>query len=362
MRASHDTTPFFTLVMPTYGVERYIADAVADVLCQTFRDFELVVVDDCTPDRSIEVVRAVAGDDPRVRIVSHEQNRGLSAARNTGIDNARGSWVIFPDPDDRYDERFLEFLHARLAGGDVDMAVVGHVQEYFDDKGTFLYAETLAPAFGTFASPQEMGPMALRLERETHLGYAWNKAYRLDLIREAGLYFEEGIPLIEDIVFNVAYLKHARAFATLPCAPYRYAKRLGANLTNEYVARYYELHRRRICEMRDLLEGWGCLDAEAKSTLGALFGRYIISALERNSAQAAHMTDNDRRAWLESVFADELFDELVMVAKAHDSKLLSVCLELLRTRNVMALIALGKAVHVVRSRSTVLYSKAKAGR
>lgn len=362
MDGSRDTAPFFTLVMPTYGVERYIADAVADVLCQTFGDFELIVVDDCTPDRSIEVVRAVAGDDPRVRIVSHQANRGLSAARNTGIEAARGTWLTFPDPDDRYDERFLELLHARLVDDNVDMAIVGHVQEYFDANGAFLYNDELLPVVGTFEEPATMGPAALELECQTHLGYAWNKAYRASIVKEAGLHFEEGIPLIEDIVFNVAYLKHVRAFTTLPCAPYRYAKRLAGNLTNEFVPRYFELHRRRIQEVRDLLDGWECLDEQAKSTLGALYGRYIISALERNCDTHASLDADQRRAWIEGVYADELFCELIPYAKARDSRVLAVCLDLLRARNTSALLALGSFVHVVRSRSTVLYSKAKAGR
>lgn len=90
--------PAVSVVMPVYGVERYIGAAVRSVLAQTMPRFELIVVDDCTPDNSIAVVRSF--DDPRIRIVRHARNQGLAAARNTGIAQARGPFVALLDSDD----------------------------------------------------------------------------------------------------------------------------------------------------------------------------------------------------------------------------------------------------------------------
>jgi hypothetical protein len=90
--------PRVSVVMPVYRVERYVGASVRSVLQQSWRDFELVVVDDASPDRSIDIVRAF--DDPRIRIVRHERNLGLSAARNTGLDAARADCVALLDSDD----------------------------------------------------------------------------------------------------------------------------------------------------------------------------------------------------------------------------------------------------------------------
>jgi glycosyltransferase involved in cell wall biosynthesis len=354
-------SPLFSIVMPTYGVERYIADAIADILTQTFRDFELIIVDDCTPDRSIEVAQAVAGDDPRVRIVHHEVNRGLSAARNTGIDEARGLWVLFPDPDDRYEPSMLECVYAALKQP-TDLVVFGHVQEYYGADGSFLYDNTIPMPETICEQGSDLAHLALELEQLTHLGYAWNKAYRLEQIRTSDLFFEDNVPLIEDILFNVAYLRTVNTVTTIPDVLYRYAKRLGTNLTNDFVPGYYELHRRRISEIRDFVEERGALDEEAKALLGALYARFILSSIEQNTNRKSGMNHKDRIAWLERLFQEPLFNELVTCAHAQDSTSLALCIRLLNARNITSLLALGQIIHVVRTRSTTLYTKVKSHR
>jgi glycosyltransferase involved in cell wall biosynthesis len=106
--------------MPVFGVERYVADAVRSVLAQTMSDLELVVVDDCTPDRSIDIVRGF--DDPRIRIVRHGRNQGLAAARNTGIAQARGAFVALLDSDDIAPPRRLAL---QLAAFEREPALIG---------------------------------------------------------------------------------------------------------------------------------------------------------------------------------------------------------------------------------------------
>lgn len=90
--------PTVSVVMPVYGAERYIGDAVRSILQQTMSQFELIVVDDCTADRSIAIAQSF--DDPRLRVIHHGSNRGLSEARNTGIRGARGRLIALLDADD----------------------------------------------------------------------------------------------------------------------------------------------------------------------------------------------------------------------------------------------------------------------
>ena len=99
--AQSSTAPFFSVVLPAYGSEPYLAAALGDLQDQLFTDWEAIVVNDCSPDGSLAIAQQFAAADARIRVVSHEVNRGLSAARNTGLAAARGRYVWFPDPDDR---------------------------------------------------------------------------------------------------------------------------------------------------------------------------------------------------------------------------------------------------------------------
>ena len=362
MAGQETKRPLFSIVMPVFGVEQYIADSIADMLTQTFADFELIVVDDCSPDRSIAIIEDLAGNDGRVSVVHHEHNSGVSQARNTGIRHARGPWILFLDPDDRYDANLLELAHAAIEETPADLIIYGHTQEYYDPANKHLYDNVMGLSAGHFEQGPELAREALELERQTHLGYPWNKVYRLDIIHSAQLAFEDDVPLIEDILFNIAYLKHCESVTTIPARPYHYAKRLKSNLTNEFVPNYFDMHKRRIKELRDFVDEQGALDEEACSILGALYARFILSSIEQNTNPKAHMTIAQQKAWLEKLFDDELFIELVPHARALDSKVLELCLQVLNSHNIPALLAIGNAIHVVRYHGRTFYAKVKSGR
>ncbi len=106
--SSESHTPLLSVIMPVYNVENYIREAIDSVLTQSFKDFELLIVDDESPDQSIAQVEA-SYDDPRITII-RQKNRGLAGARNTGIRHARGRYVAFLDSDDFWQKNKLE-LH-----------------------------------------------------------------------------------------------------------------------------------------------------------------------------------------------------------------------------------------------------------
>ena len=354
--------PLFSLVMPVYGVEQYIADSIADILTQTFTDFELIVVDDCSPDRSIAIVEDLAIHDDRVVIVRHEQNLGVSQARNTGIRHASGTWVLFPDPDDRYETDMLKLVRDTIEAQPTDLIIYGHTQEYYDSENEHLYDNPIELANHRYKRGIDLAKGALELELQTHLGYPWNKAYRAEIIHVNNLAFEDDVPLIEDILFNISYLRHCESVTTVSDSPYHYAKRLKSNLTAEFVPNYFDMHRRRIGKLRDYMEDEGALDDEAISTLGALYARFILSSIEQNTNPQAHMTGAQQKEWLEKLFEDELFVELVPHSHARGSKVLELCLKILNSHNIPALLALGNAIHLVRYHGTTLYAKVKSGR
>ena len=354
--------PTFSLVMPVYGVEQYIADSIADVLTQSFGDFELIVVDDCSPDRSVSIAKDLTIGDNRATIVRHEQNRGVSQARNTGIRHAKSAWILFLDPDDRYDTNMLKLVRDAIETQQTDLVIYGHTQEYYDSENRHLYNNPIELDDRHYIRGVELAKGALELELQTHLGYPWNKAYRTDIIRAFDLVFKDNVPLIEDILFNIAYLRHCKSVTTVSGSPYHYAKRLKSNLTAEFVPNYFDMHRQRISELRNYMEDEGALDDEAKSTLGALYARFILSSIEQNTSSRARMTIARQKAWLEKLFEDPLFIELVPNAHARDSKILGLCLSILNKRNIPALLVLGNAIHLVRIHGTTLYTKVKSGR
>jgi len=98
--------PRVSVVIPVYGVEQFVEAAVRSVLKQSFDDFEVIIVNDKSPDRSLEICESI--EDPRIRIVTHQENRGLAGARNTGIRLAKGQYIGLLDSDDLWEKGKLQ--------------------------------------------------------------------------------------------------------------------------------------------------------------------------------------------------------------------------------------------------------------
>ena len=126
-----------SILVPVYGVEKYMERCTVSLMEQTYRELEYVFVDDCSPDGSVEVLRKVVARYPEragmVRIVRHERNQGLAAARNTALENASGKYVMHVDSDDYIDVRTVEKAMERMRAEDADVVIFG-MTHVFTDK------------------------------------------------------------------------------------------------------------------------------------------------------------------------------------------------------------------------------------
>jgi len=100
MKKKLNRAPLVSVVMPIYGVEKFVAEAIESVLAQTYKNFEFLIVDDVSPDNSRKICESYS--DERIRIITHTKNRGLAGARNSGIRQAKGEYIAFLDSDDKW--------------------------------------------------------------------------------------------------------------------------------------------------------------------------------------------------------------------------------------------------------------------
>ena len=356
----NDRRPLFSIAIPAYNAERTIADTIASVQAQTIEDWELIVVDDGSADSTAAIVEKAGRNDARIRLARQERNYGAGTARNRGIDEARGLYLWIPDADDTFDADLLERCARALAENPAAITLFGVAETYLDDEGNVTREHAMTFDEARCADVESLRKLALPLERCALYGYSSNKVYDLDFLRTTGARFENE-PLCEDFFFNVKVFQNAPSLNVLSGAPYHYGKRAEGSLTRAFVPDYYQIHRRRIQEMRDQLEGWGMLDDEAKAILGGLFARYILSEAEHVHDKRSGMDARTRQKWIEGVFTDPLFDELVSGAEADDA-LLKACLIPFKRKQAEAVLALGAAVHFVRDHAEVAYSIARQGR
>lgn len=361
MKMEVNSIPFFSIVMPAYQVEQYIGKAIQSVQNQTFPDWELIVVDDCTRDQSAKIAEGLAKNDIRIKVLHHEVNRGLSAARNTGIKEAVGKYIWFMDSDDYVNSNLLKVVYESVQKNPAQLILFGLYEEYFDSSGKFSYRHEIKPKKEYFSDKNSLRKEIIYLEQATLYGYAWNKCYDLKYLRSLNLKYEN-IKLIEDILFNVNYCMDIESMNLIPQAMYHYQKRIDDSLTNKYVSDYYELHKKRIEVIYEQYRYWNLCSEEVKRILGSLYARYILSALQRNCDKKASMPHTKRYKWCRNLFNQELFNTLMPYAESAGSKSLKAAISLLRKKNVVWCLAMGRFIYIVRRKLPMFYTKIKSGR
>lgn len=194
------STPRTTVIMPVYGTAAQVVRAIESVRAQTDPDFELIVLNDQSPDDADQVIteHLAAHPDPRIRYEANPENLGPSETRNRGLALARGQWLAFLDSDDAFAPAFLQTLHA-AATEEVDVVACMHDVVYPD--GTRRYRQR--GAAGTFTGPEAMH----LLMRDRITPYLWDKLYRASACR--GRTFPD-INRAEDAAFNIPLFQQAR--------------------------------------------------------------------------------------------------------------------------------------------------------
>lgn len=200
-------TPFFSVIMPLYNKENYVEKAIRSILDQTFSDFEIVVVDDCSTDNSLSVVMDMSVE--KIRIVSHEKNKGLSASRNTGIKNALAEFVVFLDADDYWKPHFLEKIQMLTEKFPQASLFATAYEEIYPEVvlKPNVNKNDLAP--GAFLLISDFFVKNLRQPICNHSSLCVRK----NLFDSVGFY-DENINFSEDVDFNI------RAFSASPLAFY----------------------------------------------------------------------------------------------------------------------------------------------
>ncbi|WP_275400788.1 glycosyltransferase family 2 protein [Enterococcus faecium] len=161
-----------SIIVPVYKVEPYLRKCVDSILAQTFTDFEVILVDDGSPDNSGKICDEYASKDSRVRVI-HKKNGGLSSARNAGIDVARGKYLGFVDSDDYIEKDMYELLYDNIVKEQADLSICGIYDIYAGKKVKILPEE--------YKVLDKVSAMKIVLEAQSFSVHAVNKLYKKEL-------------------------------------------------------------------------------------------------------------------------------------------------------------------------------------
>lgn len=213
----------FSVIVPIYKVEKYVEKCIQSILDQTFTDFELLCIDDCGGDNSIKIVEELAEKDDRIKIFYQEKNKGVSAARNLGLDNAKGEYIFFVDADDWIDkETLLKTYKAFRKAGTESVWLNG---KRFWENTQSLDSKRL--------SEEKTGIMRIIPESiAAYLDVVWMKSFTKKSIDKYKLRFPEDIKLNEDGEFYLKYYTYFPKVYNLDEVLYYYRTRMDSAINS----------------------------------------------------------------------------------------------------------------------------------
>ena len=222
-----------SIIVPVYQVEKYIRQCVDSILAQTFTDFELILVDDGSKDRSGEICDEYAGMDERVKVV-HKENGGLSDARNRGMDQAVGKYFMFVDSDDYIAPTMLESLYSSMRRENADIVVCNF---------RFTFDNASEKSFSTEVKAEVLTGAEIFYDRKNERNYgiwtvAWNKLYKKETIGKVrfrfGKYHED------EFWANDIYQMDIKV-VTIPESLYYYRQREDSIMGKKNIARDFDI-------------------------------------------------------------------------------------------------------------------------
>lgn len=225
-----------SIIIPIYNVEKYIARCINSVLNQTYRNLEIILIDDCTPDRSMEIAKQIVENsnkakDLEIKYISHPQNKGIAATRNTGMRNVSGEYFFFLDSDDEITPDCIESmvtLALKYKGVDI---IQGDTLDTNNNKIRNLDFTNLPEYISDKSTIKKL------LFNDGTLEYnipnvVWNKLIRTALIKDNSMWFKEGI-ISEDVYWLIMYWRFVDSIVLTSQKTYYYYNDNPESITNE---------------------------------------------------------------------------------------------------------------------------------
>ena len=205
-----NTKPIISVIIPIYNTEKYLSQCLETVVNQTFKNLEIICINDGSTDSSLKIIQKYAQKDNRIKIID-QKNKGLCASRNNGLKASTGKYISFIDSDDYIDLDYYEKHYKALCKYDADISCSGFYHERLPDFSINYNKEQI------YCDIDDK----IKITQAGIYGYVWRYVFSRDLLFKNDLCFEEG-RVIEDVIFTISAIYYSNLLVTIPQSTYFY--------------------------------------------------------------------------------------------------------------------------------------------
>lgn len=346
-----------SVIMPVYNVEKYVGKAIESILNQTMPEFEFLIVDDGTPDKSGEICDMYALKDERIHVI-HKENGGAPSARNAAIEIARGKYMYFMDSDDWAEPTMLEDMYELAERYQAQLVVAGfYIDTYYSDTeyltDDFLVEDAVYPYAEAFREN------AYKLFDKNLLYTPWNKLYLSEYIMENELRFPK--TFWDDFPFNLSVVENVERVVVTSKQYYHFMR---ARAESETAAYRPEMYRKREEEhgwLLALYKKWHVMNEPTREMLARRYIERFIGCIENLTNPKCDIPYATKRKMVRKMLQKKRVKWALKTAEPK-SRYMKVMLIPLKMKSVTLTLLEAQGITFVKTHSTKLFAKLKAGR
>ncbi len=351
--------PMVSVIIPAYNVEGYVARAIESMQRQTFTDYEMLVVDDGSTDRTGDIIRQHTRHDLRI-VDFHTKNGGAPAARNLALDHARGKYVYFMDADDWAEPSMLADMVAIAERDHLELVVAGFYIDTYYGNGSEHTTELKSRPTATYPTQHEFRVAAAQLFDQNLLYPPWNKLFLRERIERLGLRFRD--TFWDDFPFVLDFIRDVERVGVTEHAYYHFIRQREESETARWRPDMYQKREEEHTWMLDLYRHWG-LDGDPAS-MEVVQRRYIerlIGCIENVCNPSCELTQSQKISAIEEMILSERAQIAVVIAQPR-SRMMKTMLVPIKKQNAKLAYREGCLISFVKTRNTRIFATLKARR
>jgi len=349
-----------SIVVPVYNGEQYVEQCISNIEKQTFKNYEVIFVDDGSSDSSGEIIDRLISSKEKYRVF-HKENGGAASARNVGIDNARGKYITFYDLDDELSPQIYEKMVNLIDSSNADIAVCGFYFKVENELKITQYLEPNSYPNSLYVGRDEIREKLVDMWDSDILSNVWNKVYRMSLIREKNLRYRDGHVYTEDRVYNRQFLENCESVVLTDECLYYYVRERVGSTTEKYRADYFTIRQKEYKEFQDHFKKMNVWNDKAREYVCREFVERMAGCIENIFHAGKLLSCAEKYQQVKAVVNNRDVRKALKHAKCRSFKMRAFVWPM-KMKFIPGVFLMGKTINTIRNVNPALFHKIKNSR
>lgn len=302
-----------SIVVPIYNAEKTLIRCVESLINQTYKNIEIILVNDGSTDHSAQICKELTEKYQFIKYVE-KANGGASSARNMGIENSAGQYIMFIDSDDTVEPRWCESLRTNFDNEEIDLGICNYYCKFRDTSD--IFHENAIQEKELFLSGTDLW----KIFDINLLHQPFDKMYKRSILEEYHIRFDTSLPIGEDLMFNIEYISKVRRIYLTSERFYCYYYGREDSLSNRFYDNYYEIHKSIYIKLREIYSEMILHNAEWRKQFYLHYYHMAMFALFyvfRNQK----IRNKDRILWIDTILQDDEFGRCLGEVEISNKKM-----------------------------------------